>query len=235
MKIQHLAVIFIIIIMPISIVFAQYTQMQIDTILLEKEYDTRLLNCTYDAIKAYQLNTVNNSMSDVTNSKVADIEASVNAFKNSLVTAFGYSGYDSSVMDEYLPAIVYTLYDGYYIYSPYQNTLTETTVYNDSTYKDNDKINGLKTYVYYSCRYKKGTTYDFVITYTLDNSITIQGIVNGTYVNESGYLIDGITYNASRNSYTYDGIEFKESDYEYLEEYVGDTKYPYVNKFINTK
>lgn len=242
MKIQHLAVVFILIILPISIIFSSYVENQIETINMESQYDTTLLNCTYDAIKAYQLNTINNTESDVTNSKIADIEASVNTFKNSLVTSFGYSGYDVSVMDEYLPAIVYTLYDGYYIYSPFENILTETSVYKDKTYEDNMNIKGLKTYVYYSCRFKKGTDSDFVITFTLDNSITIQGIVKGNYVNESGYLIDGIIKGAN-DSYTYDGVTFvnkldNSSDNivgaEKLEEFVKDKMYKYI-KLNGTK
>lgn len=243
MKIQHLAVVFILIILPISIIFSSYVENQIETINMENQYDTTLLNCTYDAIKAYQLNTINNTESDVTNSKIADIEASVNTFKNSLVTSFGYSGYDVSVMDEYLPAIVYTLYDGYYIYSPFENILTETSVYRDKTYEDNMNIKGLKTYVYYSCRFKKGTDSDFVITFTLDNSITIQGIVKGNYVNESGYLVDGITKGAN-DSYTYDGVTFvnqpDDSGNEWivgtekLEEFVKDKMYKYV-KLNGTK
>ena len=251
MKIQHLAVIFVIIILPISIVFASYVDNQVETLLLENQYDTRLLNCTYDAIKAYQLNTVNNTESDVTNSKIADIEAAVNTFKNSLVTSFGYTGYDLSVMDEYVPALVYTLYDGYYIYQPYENTLTETNVYTESHLQAGTR-NGLKSYVYYSCRYKPaGTSDDFVITYTLDNSITIQGTINGKYINESGYLIDGITKgnDSGRIYFEYDGIryynkKFTSSDPEYtdptkvgtesLEEYIGSKKYPYI-KLNGTK
>ena len=251
MKIQHLAVIFVIIILPISIVFASYVDSQVETLLIENQYDTRLLNCTYDAIKAYQLNTVNNTESDVTNSKIADIEASVNTFKNSLVTSFGYTGYDLSVMDEYVPALVYTLYDGYYIYQPYENTLTETYVYTDSNLKEGTR-NGLKSYVYYSCRYQPaGTSDDFVITYTLDNSITIQGTINGEFINESGYLIDGITKgnDSGRIYFEYDGIKyynkkFSPSDPEFsdptkigtesLEEYIGSKKYPYI-KLNGTK
>lgn len=225
MKIQHLTIIFIIVIMPIALVFATYVDNRVDTLLLESQYDTKLLNCTYDAIKAYQLNTINNTESDVTNSKIADIESSVNAFKSSLVTAFGYSGYNTSVMDEYLPAIVYTLYDGYYIYSPFQNTLTNIKNEGGSTSADDTKINGLKNYVYYSCRYKYGES-DFIITYTLDNSITIQGNIEGIgYVNESGYLMDGIE--KVGDDYVYDGVTFSEENAENLSEVVGDNNTPY--------
>ena len=52
MKIQSLAIIFIIIIMPITMVLSQYVDNKITTSITELEYDTRLLNSTYDAIKA---------------------------------------------------------------------------------------------------------------------------------------------------------------------------------------
>ncbi len=50
---------------------------------------------------------------------------------------------------------------------------------------------GLKPYIYYSCRYKKGTK-DFVVNYTLDNAITLYGnFGNGRgYQTRSGYLIN---------------------------------------------
>lgn len=57
MKLQNLAIIFIIIILPISLVLAEYTQSRVQTLNLQLSYDTRLYNATYDAIKAFQLNT----------------------------------------------------------------------------------------------------------------------------------------------------------------------------------
>lgn len=125
MKLQSLAIIFIIIIMPITIVLSEYINNKIETEQTEMLYNTRLLNSTYDAIKAYQLNTVNNAFGDVTNSKIKDIEAAAKTFYNSLVTNFNYNGYRSEVMKEYVPAIVFTMYDGYYTYTTFENTLTE--------------------------------------------------------------------------------------------------------------
>src|SRR5699024_3307096 len=57
--------------------------------------------------------------------------------------------------------------------------------------------------IYYSCRYKRGQD-DFVITYTLDNYITIQGVIDGENVNDSGYLLTGV--NKVGDNYTYRGI-----------------------------
>ena len=121
MKIQNLAVIFIIIILPISILLGSYTQSQIKTLSLQVSYDSKLNNATYDALKAFQLNTINSDTSDLTNSKIRDIEASANTFFNSIASNFNMAGYNQDILADYVPALVYTMYDGYYIYSKYTN------------------------------------------------------------------------------------------------------------------
>ena len=195
MNLQGLTVIFIIIILPISIILSAYTQNQITTINLQTSYDSKLDNATYDAMKAYQINAFNSDTSNIVNSKIIDIEASVNTFFNSIATNFNMAGYNSDILKDYVPALVYTMYDGYYIYSPYLNTE-----------KEKQKTYGLKPYIYYSCRYEgyplSGD--DFVITYSLDNYITIQGIVNGKNVNDSGYLLTNVK--EDENGYSYRGI-----------------------------
>ena len=91
MKIQNLAVIFIIIILPISMILTIYVQNQIETLELQVSYDFKLRNATYDAVKAFQLNTINSGSSDLANSKMRDIEASVNTFFNSIASNFNMS------------------------------------------------------------------------------------------------------------------------------------------------
>ena len=86
MKLQHIAIIFVIIILPISLVLGEYIASQIDTIYLQTMYSQKLQDATYDAIKAFQLNTVNNKYSSVSDSKIRDIEASISTFYNSLGT-----------------------------------------------------------------------------------------------------------------------------------------------------
>ncbi len=177
MKLQHLAIIFVIIIVPISIVLSEYISFQTKTIKSQAEYDSILINSTYDALKAFELNTANNNYSTINNSKIRDIEASISTFYKSLATNFRTSGFAEDDLKEYTPAILFTLYDGYYIYSKYDDTQI-------SGYKF-----GLKPLMYYSCRYKTNSD-DFVVNYTLDNSITVIGKVGGQYVNKTGYLID---------------------------------------------
>lgn len=191
MKIQNLAVIFIIIILPISLILTAYVQNQVKTLELQMNYDTKLTTATYDAVKAFQLNTVNSSTSDLANSKLRDIKASVNTFFNSVATQFNLSGYNKDVLKTYVPALVYTMYDGFYIYSPFTNKLDSED--EGETYKNGDRVTDLKPYIHYSCRYKLGSDTNVVITYSLDNYITVQGIVNGKAVNKSGYVLNNIT------------------------------------------
>ena len=249
MKLQSLAVIFIIIIMPITMVLSEYINNKIKTQETELLYDTRLLNCTFDAIKAYQLNTINNEFGDVTNKKIEDIQAAAKTFFNSLSSSFNYTGYNSEVMKEYVPAVVFTMYDGYYTYSPFLNVLTnvgeadKSDGYDSNYSKDGEKLEGLKPYVYYSCRYTNENAStalpdntDFTIVYTLDNYITIQGMINGEYVYDYGYLYsigsdNGIIKRGE--SYFYDGVEFTKDDTEELKEYVGKDEYSYAK--INGK
>ena len=91
MKIQNLAVILIIIMLPISMVLTAYIQNQVQTLELQISYDTKLTNATYDALKAFQLYTVNSGSSDLANSKIRDIQASVNSFFNSMPKNFNMS------------------------------------------------------------------------------------------------------------------------------------------------
>lgn len=126
MKLQYLAIICVLIIVPISMVMSTYIQNQIDAILLQAKYDSNLINATYDAVKAFQLNTVNNKYSGISNSKIRDIEASVNTFYNSLVISMGEYVQSAEDLQDYTPALLYTLYDGYYIYTSYDNVYTTT-------------------------------------------------------------------------------------------------------------
>lgn len=220
MKIQGLAVIAIIIILPMSIILSSYSKNQIKTLQLQTQYDSKLQNATYDAIKAFQLNMSNSSTSDLANSKMRDINASVNTFYNSLASHFNMVGYGKDVLQNYVPAIVYTLYDGYYIYSAYKNTLDTADEFDENaSFKNNTEIYGLKPYIYYSCRYKPNSNSDFTITYSLDSYITIQGVINGESVNKSGYLLTGV--NVENGTYKYRGVEIpEENSISNLKQYV---------------
>ena len=191
MKLQNMAILFIIIILPISLVLEYYTKSRTQTISLQTQYDAKLMNATYDAIKAYQINSFNNTEDGLTESKLRDIKASVNTFYNSIATNFSSLGYTKSALQNYIPALVYTMYDGYYIYGPFTNTWDDEAAEGQTTYKRDEITYGLKPYVFYSCRYMKDSDNDVVITYSLDNYIEIQGKVNGNAVSKYGYLVGG--------------------------------------------
>ena len=235
MKIQSLAVMFIILILPISLVLSTYVQNRVDTLSLQTQYDSKLKSATYDALKAYQLNSFNSDASDLVNSKIRDIKASVNTFFTSLATNFSTVGYTKETLQNYVPAVVYTMYDGYYIYSPYTNEWG-TNSSNQSireemyeqikpdtqnTYEDGESLYGLKPYVYYSCRYKGNSSkgsYDVIITYSLDNYISIQGTVaNGIPVSKYGYLLSDVK-NLGNGEVSYKDIKIESE--KILEEYV---------------
>lgn len=212
MKIQSLAIIFILIILPITIVLAEYSNAQTQTLELEILYDSRLITATYDALQAFQINTFNDTQSDIADSKISSIEASVNSFYNSMESSFGLQGFSKEDLRGYTPALVYTMYDGYYIYSPYTNiaNIDETnglTIDPTNANGNNETIYGFKPYVYYSCRYKPGNDSDFVITYSLDNYISIAGMIDGNYVKESGYLISKENLKKNGDTYYYNGVE----------------------------
>ena len=189
MKLQNFAVVFIIIILPIALVLSVYTGNLIDVANKQAEYDSILLNSTYDSVRAYQLNTLNNNYESATNSKVRDINASINSFFNSLSAGLSSSGLGKEQLTDYVPAMLYTLYDGYYVYGTYDNVakVESNNIEYTREAKFNNKQYGIKPYVYYSCEYAdKLGNYDLIVNYTLDNYIT----VTGTYRNSENKMIN---------------------------------------------
>ncbi len=217
MKLQHLSVIFVIIIVPIAMVMSQYIQTQIDTIKLQSSYQKALDTATHDALTAFQINSVNNKYSSISDSKIRDVEAAINTFYNSLGTSMDIYTSKKEALSTYIPAILFTLYDGYYIHSLYENTYKKAGSEGDQSLRieiDEDSANyqiGLHPYIYYSCKYLLNGKI-VIVNYTLDNAITVYGdFGNGEgYQTKSGYLIDYTKVNniqLGSKSLTYDGIE----------------------------
>jgi len=207
MKMQSLAVIFAIIIIPITIVVSIYINLQVDTLTLQTSYDTKLNNATYDAVKAFQLNETNSNTQNVATEKIRDIEASVQTFYNSLAMSLNLGAFGEEQLSPYVPALVYTLYDGYYIYAPFNNINAKNSITGAT---EPEYQNGVKPYVYYSARYHKGNI-DITVNYTLDNYVTIYGYnASGTYVTRSGYLINpSDVTNITDSSLMYKGIKIE--------------------------
>ncbi len=118
MKLQGLGIIFAIIILPVIIILSYYIQISVDTIALQTSYKSKLNSSTYDSMKAFEMNTANENLSTVADSLRSIIDASNSVFFDSLASNFGMSNANKSLFQAYVPAILYTLYDGYYIYAP---------------------------------------------------------------------------------------------------------------------
>ena len=117
MGLDKLGILFIIIIVPIALLLNTYTNTQVDTLRLQNEYDTKLNNSTYDAVNTYKINTLSEDFSNIGDVRIGNINASINMFFTSLASNFNMTGYNRQFLQEYVPALVFTMYDGYYVYS----------------------------------------------------------------------------------------------------------------------
>ena len=198
MKLQHLTIIFVVIIIPITLILSAYIGNQIDTASLQQSYNTKLMDATHDAVVAFELNTVNNIYSGNADSMRRDITAAINTFSNTLATNLGMSSTNSEALMPYIPAILITLYDGYYIYSPSEYTYNTKEKDEDDNWVDTTNTGYthiLKPYIYYSKKYESGNDY-IIVNYTLDNYITVYGKIGDTLISRSGYLSTEATINS---------------------------------------
>ena len=200
MKLQNMTVIFSIIVIPITLILSAYIGIQIDTAMLWQQYDTKLIDATHDAVAAFELNTINNKYSTNADSIRRDIKAAINAFSTSLATGFGMSGSNASTIMPYIPALVFTLYDGYYIYSPHQYNYE----YDEQQKTGYEHI--LEPYIHYTGRYKNGNN-DITVNYSLDNYVTIYGYIGSEYISYSGYLIDTNKLDLNDGEYKLSGAD----------------------------
>lgn len=106
MKLQSMAVIFALIVIPLILVLTYYIQLQVDTIALQNEYDTKLLAATRDAVAAFEINTANEDLSTVSDSLRTILEASSNIFTNTLATSLGMSNASKAHIEPYIPALL---------------------------------------------------------------------------------------------------------------------------------
>lgn len=256
MKLQNMSVIFIVIIIPIILVISYYIGLEIKTITAQNNYNTRLQTAVKDSIQALEINTVewNSETSKLADSRRRDVQAAINTFTTSLANSMGMSGASKERMQAYLPAIAYTMYDGYYIYSA--SLVNKQQIDPDGKPLFNDdgqpKTEAAATYEYvlkpytpYSARYVNGDI-DITVNYTLDNYIKIYGTIDNwsNSISKEGYLVvcdndDGVN-NVSDNSIN--GITYRGSQIgpETLTENVyingeGTINYTYVYDQNNNK
>ena len=119
MKLQNLTVIFIIVILPILLIVSYYIGLQIDTINRQTAYDVKLQEATGEAISALEINSVewNQKYSDLQDSKRRDVAASITTFVRSISNKMGLTNNANEYTLNYIPAAVYTMYDGYCLYA----------------------------------------------------------------------------------------------------------------------
>ena len=144
MKLSNLAIVFVIIAFVIIAVLSNYISIQRRILLMQNEYDSKLIDSTKESIDAFEINTVewNYTFSENADSKRRSIMGSINTFTQTLANNMNMSGASREVLLSYVPAIAYTLYDGYYIYSPAEVKVPirddngVAVIYSKETYKE---------------------------------------------------------------------------------------------------
>ncbi len=215
MKLQNLAIIFIVILIPIILIVSYYLNLQKSTLSLQTSYDQKLVESAKEAIQAFEINTTewNSIYSNLSDSKRRDVMASINTFISSLSSNLGMGGTATENLLSYIPAIAFTLYDGYYVYAPAYTPIVVTNEdgiveeidnlkyeYDEEEGEAGDKEHDgtttkvrsakkeykhtLTTYLPYSKKYG-----DIVVDYTLDNYIKVYGNVDGETVAKAGNLV----------------------------------------------
>lgn len=185
MKLQNLLIIFVAIALPVILIVSVFVQLQVDTASLRARYNDYLVNAAHETIMAFQINTDNDKHSDVPDKKAKDIEASLNIFSSTMATSLGMTGASKSRIMAYVPALVFSLYDGYYIYMPTER------IWNGTHWNKTTLTHELKSYVYYSRTYEnKIGNKILTINYSLDNYVVLYYAdnVNNKYESVSGYL-----------------------------------------------
>ncbi len=176
MRLQDLVIIFIAIALPVIIVLSVYVGYQVDTATLQAMYDNKLVDATHDTIVAFEINSTSNKYSALSDSMIRDIEASINIFSSSLASNLGMGGTSEANIMANVPALLFTLNDGYYIYTPVR--------------LDNGTFShSLKPYVYYTKEYTNGSK-RMVINFSLDNYVAVYyyDSLNNIYESKAGYL-----------------------------------------------
>lgn len=126
MKLSNIAVVFVVIAFVIIAVLTNYITLQRKTLIKQAEYDAKLIDSTKEAIEAFEINTVewNEDYSANADTKRRSVMGSINTFITTLSNNMNVSGSSNDAILAYIPAIAYTLYDGYYIYSPAEVKVT---------------------------------------------------------------------------------------------------------------
>ena len=182
MKIQNLAIIFTIIVIPIALVLSLLMSNRAATVRAESYYNTSLAIATRDGIKALEYNSYDNRFLAIADTIVRDAKATINTFLNSLAMNLGLGDSGMDALKPYIPAVAYVLYDGYYVYTP--------DIVEDKESGRDVLEHSLKPFIYYTKEYRAGSK-RVIINYTLDNFITAHIYSSpGQYESLIGYIVD---------------------------------------------
>lgn len=116
MKIQNLAIIFLVIIIPILMLLTFYINNRSDTLETQESFNSKIITATKDAIKAFEINS--SDWESTISNQERNASTMVNTFISSLANQLGRTGITKEYMEGYIPAILVNMYDGYYVYSP---------------------------------------------------------------------------------------------------------------------
>lgn len=162
MKLQGMAILYVIIIIPMLIVISLTLSGYKGQLGNTLKYDSELTGAVNDAITAFELNSASQNYSNVSDVFTSLVDASVNVFSRSIATRLNMTNADETLMNRYFPLALFTGYSGYYIYSPTyspvvvknpytgqaafsSDTTTQTPIDKDSaTYKPSNKTTSLQ-------------------------------------------------------------------------------------------
>jgi len=103
--------------LPLAVILSTYMQLQIDVVIAKEDLSTKLLDSAYDGILSFEINSL--SIDNVTGASIKGyVSSAVNTFFDTMSINMGASGGTKLDVQSYVPAILFTSYDGYYIYSP---------------------------------------------------------------------------------------------------------------------
>ena len=219
MKLQSLTIIFIIIVLPVSLVLSAYIGFELKTIEKQNTYNSGVVSATHDAIFSFEMNTNSDNYSNNPETKRDIIKSAVKTFENSLSTTCNLGLYGNSAIEQYIPAIVFGMYDGFYMYAPYKTS--------DGYRHD------LRNYVYYSEQLPNS---DITIRYSLDNYVAVSGTIGSKYITKAGYLInleECRNYNYNNNKAELES-DFSYFDVNIVKENLKYNKYDSNQKVIHT-
>ncbi len=189
MKIQHWSIIFLIIIIPFSIVCRSVINKKIANIKDETRYNNIIDNATYDAVS--QIQEIADFDSNSKNVPLTDaiLNASIDRFFRTLSVNFNLPFGDNqersiaeSYFDRYIPAIIVVGYDGLYVYSCEKTNQGYEFVF--------------KPKIPYTQKIELDKAGSCVINYTLDNYVSLYFPDNGVRFGE-GFNFGNTNKNAT--------------------------------------